>query len=181
MKASPSCVEKLRSSTITSTSGRAASRSSPSSGFSASTISAHCGASASRNAERMSGWSSTINAVSALERSCMPLPGDDSTSPFAGQWFMVLPEPLARRLAAARAADAPEFEQVLIRLAIGVVIVTYLLVSFEWDGHLDAVERWILLWVAMFLALSLGLLGWCAIRPGVMLPRRWSAAMLDVS
>jgi len=94
---------------------------------------------------------------------------------------MLLPESLARRFAAARAADAPEFEQVLIRLSIGVVIMTYLVISFLWDGDLDAVERWILVWVAMFLVLGLGLLGWCALRPGVTLPRRWSAAILDVS
>jgi len=94
---------------------------------------------------------------------------------------MLVPEPLARRFAAARAADAPEFEQILIRLTIGLVIVTYLLISFLSDGDLDVVERWLLLWMAMFLALTLGLLGWCALRPGVTLPRRWSAAILDVS
>jgi len=94
---------------------------------------------------------------------------------------MLLPEPLARRFAAARAADAPEFEQVLIRLTIGLVIMTYLVVSFLWDGDLDVVERWLLVWVAIFLVVGVGLLGWCAVRPGVTLPRRWSAAILDVS
>jgi len=94
---------------------------------------------------------------------------------------MLLPEPLARRFAVARAADAPEFEQVLIRLTIGVVIMTYLVVSFLWDGDLDLVERWLLVWVAIFLVVGVGLLGWCAIRPGVTPPRRWSAAILDVS
>jgi len=93
---------------------------------------------------------------------------------------MPLPEPLARRFAAARAADASEFEQLLVRLAIGIVIMTYLAISFLWDGDVDVVERWILLWVAAFLASTLGLLGWCALQPGVTLPRRWSAAILDV-
>src|SRR5437762_1546466 len=139
MKASPSWVEKFRSSTMRSTSARPASLCRPCSGFTASRISVHCDASASRNAERMSGWSSTISAVQAFgECSYMARPWRDSISSAFKRESLPMLGSFAKRYAAARAADAAELEQALLRAGIYFVLGLYY-VAVSWDGRTDQV------------------------------------------
>jgi len=85
------------------------------------------------------------------------------------------------RFAAARAADAAELEQALLRVSIVLLVEAYFAVSFLWDRVLDDGERAILGIVAFACALGVAHLGWILARPGVSHGRRCIGALLDMS
>jgi signal transduction histidine kinase/CheY-like chemotaxis protein len=87
---------------------------------------------------------------------------------------------IAARFRVARAADPLELEQAKIRLANGVVIASYFVLAFLWDGEIDAAERWSLVWIGCYYLLGGAILGWIALQPRVSWPRRWAGAVLDM-
>jgi len=86
-----------------------------------------------------------------------------------------------KRLAAARAADPLETEQIQIRVVNGAIIAFYYLVACAWDGVFDSAERLFAVCFASYHAIGLGVFGWAMWRPGVNVPRRWTGAVIDIA
>jgi signal transduction histidine kinase len=87
---------------------------------------------------------------------------------------------LRDRFAAARAADAAELEQAILRVSIVPLVEAYFAAAFLWDRVLDDGELAILGIVAAAFALGVAHLGWVLVRPGVHHLRRRAGAALDV-
>jgi signal transduction histidine kinase len=91
-----------------------------------------------------------------------------------------MPLHIRHRLAAARAADAPELGQAKVRLGIVPTILVYFIVCFLWDGTLQGSEpRTLALGIAV-IALDLAHTAWILWRPGVSPARRLAAMVLDM-
>jgi signal transduction histidine kinase/CheY-like chemotaxis protein len=91
-----------------------------------------------------------------------------------------MPLDIGKRLAAARAADAPELGQSHVRLTIVPIIQVYFLVSFLWDGVLDRAELGVLLLGFAVVFLDVAHLSWILWRPGVNQMRRRLAVVWDM-
>jgi two-component system sensor histidine kinase RpfC len=73
-----------------------------------------------------------------------------------------------------------EHEAALIRIAIVVVVVAYFTVTAHLDGIITDLEWHSLLAISLFLFISLGLLASILISPGVSVPRRIVAVVIDI-
>jgi signal transduction histidine kinase/CheY-like chemotaxis protein len=89
-------------------------------------------------------------------------------------------EKIRQRFAVARAADAPELGQAMIRLWYSYVIGAYLVVAFLWDVRLDSIEQVTLVLIGVYYGCSVAILIWIALYPGVNHPRRRLASLLDM-
>jgi signal transduction histidine kinase len=92
-----------------------------------------------------------------------------------------MPLNIRERIAAARAADAPELGQAKVRFVNVTVIGLYFIVSFLWDGVLEYHELRSTILVTGILLLGLVHLGWILWRPGVDHTRRRVAVILDIT
>ena len=88
---------------------------------------------------------------------------------------------LGKRFAAARAADAMEFEQALVRLYIVASTVAYFAVYFLWDGFIDGGELVALISAAVEVLVTLLMLAWVVLLPGVNHLRRRAGVVVDVA
>ena len=89
--------------------------------------------------------------------------------------------PMWKRFAAARAADALEFEQALIRIYVVACCFAYFLAYMLWDGFLDDREHVVLVAGAGEFLVCMALLGWILLRPGVNHLRRRTGMVADMT
>lgn len=86
---------------------------------------------------------------------------------------------LRERIAAAKGADALEFEQSILRLMIYPIIYFGYLVTFFWDGAVDDAELAFLQACAAVLPVMFAPFAWILLRPGVNIPRRCAGIVFD--
>ncbi|MGH8734369.1 MAG: sensor histidine kinase, partial [Burkholderiales bacterium] len=89
-------------------------------------------------------------------------------------------ESIRRRLDAAQAADAMEFEQAKLRIAILAAVLVYFAVAFLWDRVLEDRELLVLLLVLGVMIAAIAHFGWIVARPGVSHRRRRAAVVIDM-
>lgn len=89
------------------------------------------------------------------------------------------PGPFARVLARFRGRSDSEHEQALIRMVLGLLLVSYLTAAVMADGQLEGTETALLVAVVLFIGCSLGLLGWIALLPGASPVRRLAGMLVD--
>jgi signal transduction histidine kinase/CheY-like chemotaxis protein len=87
---------------------------------------------------------------------------------------------LRRRIAAASAADAVEFDQSRVRVVINIVIVLYLTGAAFWDGVAEPGELLAVQVTLFLIALAFAHTAWVVMRPGVNHLRRRVVVWLDM-
>src|SRR5262245_15785120 len=95
--------------------------------------------------------------------------------------LLQLPVALRARLAAARDADALEFEQAKLRLILMGLVELYFVVNFLWDRILDDGELAVVALVLGVIVLCAAHFAWVLLRPGANHSRWRVGALLDTS
>jgi signal transduction histidine kinase len=93
----------------------------------------------------------------------------------------LMPAGLRRRIDAARAADALEFEQATLRVIIYPGVYFYFLAAFLWNGSVESGELVFLRLFTSVLPVMFLPLAWILLRPGVNVLRRCLGILLDVA
>jgi signal transduction histidine kinase/CheY-like chemotaxis protein len=90
-------------------------------------------------------------------------------------------ESMRRKVAAARAADALELEQGLLRIVLTGAVTGYLLAVFLWDGVVEPRERVMMMMMIGIMTPPFVLVAWMAMLPGVSQLRRRMGVVVDMT